>query len=147
MKKITIFIVLILITLSVIPNFSLAQTNTPPKLDYSGFVKCDGVLADKTKEPERQKLCSFAALIDTVNKAINWLFIISIPVAVALFAYGGLLYMTGTSSHRTKANNVFTSVGKGFIIMIVAWLGVYTVINWIISPALKDAATTFLDTK
>ena len=122
MKKITIFIATIVITLSIIPNFSLAQTNTPPKLDYSGFVKCDGVL--NPKEPDRQKLCNFAALVDTVNKAINWLFIISIPVAVALFAYGGLLYMTGTSGNRTKANNVFTSVGKGFIIMIVAWLGV-----------------------
>lgn len=145
MKKITIFIALIVITLSIIPNFSLAQTNTPPKLDYSGFVKCDGVL--NSKEPDRQKLCNFAALVDTVNKAINWLFIISIPVAVALFAYGGLLYMTGTSGNRTKANKVFTSVGKGFIIMIVAWLGVYSVINWIIDPAFKEAATTFLDTK
>lgn len=121
-----------------------AQTETAPKLDYSGFVKCDGIVTS-VGEPDRQKECDFAALIDTINKLINWLFIISIPIATVLFAWAGLLYLTGSEKNIGKAKSIFTSVGIGFIIMIVAWLAVYTVVNWLVKP--NFGATSLIEQK
>lgn len=134
---------LLLGTLFLNPAVTLAQSTTPPPLDYSGFVKCDGVVkTGKDAEPGRTQVCNFAALMNTIVKAINWLFIISIPVATVLFAYAGLLYMTGTPGNRTKANGIFTSVGIGFIIMITAWIGVRTAVGWFVEP--DSSATIFL---
>jgi hypothetical protein len=114
-----------------------------PKLDYSGFVKCDGVV---TKGEEgRQVRCDFVALMDTIVKLINWLFSISTAIAVALFAWSGILYMTGKSANISKAKSVFTSVGIGFIIMIVAWLAVYTAVKWIVDP--NFGATSLIEEK
>jgi hypothetical protein len=114
-----------------------------PALDYSGLVKCDGVL--KPGEPGRREVCNFAALFDTINKTINWMFYISIPVATALFAYAGLLYMRGTSGSRTQANTIFTNVGIGFIIMLTAWFLVRQVVGWFVKS--EAGATIFLETK
>jgi len=119
----------------------LAAANEEVKLDYSGFVKCDGVVK-KDGEPYRQEECDFIALMDTVVKMVNWLFMISIPIATALFAWAGILYMTGIAKNRTKANNIFVSVATGFIIMLVAWFGVRTVVDQFASP--DSGVTTFL---
>ncbi|MDP3962515.1 MAG: hypothetical protein Q8Q03_01460, partial [bacterium] len=89
----------------------------------------------------RQQKCDFAALMRTINKLINWMFYIAIPAAAVLFAYAGLLYIRGTSSSRTTANKIFTSVGIGFIIMLVAWIGVRQAVDWLVED---KSATTFL---
>ncbi len=109
-------------------------------LDYSGFVKCDGVLTPG--EEGRKTVCDFSALMKTIIGLINWLFIIAIPIATVLFAYAGLLYMTGVSGNRVKANKIFTSVAIGFSIMLVAWISVRTVVDKFTD---KDSgATTFI---
>lgn len=148
MKK--FFIISILLVLLTIPAVSLAQ----PALNYSGFVDCDGVVGKvldkygkptetaKAGEEERQKRCDFAALMRTVNKMINWMFYIAVPIATVLFAYAGLLYIRGTSGARTEANKIFTSVGIGFIIMLVAWISVRTVVDWFVEDSV--GATIFL---
>jgi hypothetical protein len=150
MKKIlaTIFILAIFVTPTV--TFAVNTADSPdadylneqdgaPKLDYSGFVKCDGVV--KPSESGRQVTCTFGALIDTIIKAINWMFVISVPLAVALFAYAGLLYMTGQEGKIKEAKAIFSSVAIGFIIMLTAWFAVRQVVSWFV----KDAtATTFL---
>jgi hypothetical protein len=83
--------------------------------------------------------------MDTIVKLINWLFSISTAIAVALFAWSGILYMTGKSANISKAKSVFTSVGIGFIIMIVAWLAVYTAVKWIVDP--NFGATSLIEEK
>lgn len=127
MKKtlLTTFLVLTLMSSGV--PIAIAQA---PKLDYSGFVKCDGVLKTGEAEKDRQNVCNFAALIDTAIKIINWMFVISIPVATALFAYAGALYMTGIPGKMGQARKIFLSVGIGFIIMISAWVAVRTFVDW-----------------
>lgn len=120
------------------PMSVLAQD--APRLDYSGFVNCDGVV--KKDEQFRQTKCDFQALMATINKMINWMFYISIPAAGVLFSYAGLLYIRGTSNSRSQANKIFTSVGIGFIIMLVAWIGVRTAVDWLVNK--NSGATTFL---
>lgn len=139
MKKIFALILLTFsLELAVVPVvFAQAQA---PRLDYSGFVKCDGVV--KGTEAYRQQKCNFAALIDTIIKAINWMFYISIPVAAVLFAYGGFLYMTGKSGNIETAKKIFASVAIGFIIMITAWIGVRQFVEWFVDP--NSGATTLV---
>ncbi|HEY4503627.1 MAG TPA: pilin [Candidatus Paceibacterota bacterium] len=115
------------------------------QLGYDGLVDCDGVLTKQGEpgyEPGRQRICDFNALMGTINKIINWMFAISIPVAVTLFSYAGILYMKGTQADRTKANKIFTDVGIGFIIMLTAWFGVRTVVDWFVEN--NSSATSLL---
>ncbi|MES3031350.1 MAG: hypothetical protein V4697_02965 [Patescibacteria group bacterium] len=144
MKK--IFVITLLALSILTPGaFLLAQSNTPvaPKLDYSGFVNCDGVIT-KGEEGRKTK-CDFAALIALVQKMINWLFYISIPVATVLFAYAGLLYLSGQKGKIDTAKAIFLSVAIGFIIMLVAWFAVSTILRWFASP--DSGATTLIGTK
>lgn len=91
-----------------------------------GLVVCTGA-TDTTGRP----ICSFNYLLQEGQKIITWLFLIAVPVAMVLFAYGGILYMFGTPGNRKKANGIFTAAGIGFGIMLVAWVFVYTVVNWL----------------
>ena len=141
MKKYISIAILSFLLLSIFSLKVSAQT-APPKLDYSGFVKCDGVVKKDGSEPNRDVKCDFNAFMNTINKAINWMFYISIPLAATLFAWAGLLYIRGTSASRSQANKVFTTVGLGFIIMLVAWIGVRTVVGWLVTA--NSSATTFL---
>jgi len=114
------------------------------KLDYSGLVDCDGVVDDKNPlESERKNTCNFAALMRTVVKLINWAFYIAIPFAVVMFAWAGLLYMTGSEAKIKKAKDIFLSVGIGFIIMLVAWLGVRTVVDMLVREG--SGATSLIE--
>ncbi len=160
MKKI---ILSFFIVFSILPSFVLAQEGEglpikeEVKLDYSGLVKCDGVVAkDRNQisgiemgaakgEELRQTKCDFAALLQTVKTSINWLFAIAVPLMIVFIAYGGLLYMTGSQKNIGIAKGIFLSAGKGFIIMLVAWVAVITVVNWFISDANKAVINTFVN--
>ena len=115
----------------------------PTTLNYSGLVKCDGVL--DPNEQDRQIKCDFAALMSMVKSTINWLFLITIPILVLLLSYGGLLYMSGNKKNIDTAKSIFQSAAKGFIIMLVAWVSVVTVVNWFITDTDKEVIKTFIN--
>ena len=125
-KKLKNIIFALVLALSIIPNISFAQE----KLDYSGLVQCDGVITPG--ETERQRVCDFNALMETVRYIINWLFLITIPIATVAFAYAGILYMTGSPGNIGTAKSIFQSVAYGFIIMLVAWISVVTIVDWFV---------------
>ncbi|MDE2188602.1 MAG: hypothetical protein KGJ35_02645 [Patescibacteria group bacterium] len=117
------------------------SANTP----YGGLVVCTGV-SDGTNRP----VCNFNYLIIEGQHIINFLFMIAIPVAAVLFAYGGILYMVGNEGSRKKANGIFWAAGIGFGIMLIAWVSVYTVVNWLTNgvtsgtTSSQSGITTFL---
>lgn len=131
--------------MSLFPSLSFAQNEIGSKLDYSGLVKCDGVLTKDGTEPDRQTVCDFNALLDTVKSGINWLFFMTVPIVTVLFAYGGFLYMTGVKGNMDTAKKIFQSAAKGFIIMLVAWFAVVTVVSWFVKP--DSGADTFVNIK
>lgn len=138
-------ILLALIIFSTIPHLSLAvDPVTKPGLNYNNsLVQCDGVLAIDGSEPDRNKVCDFAALIDTIKNLVNMAFLITVPIAITAFAYAGLLYMTGSQGNIGTAKKIFQSVATGFIIMLVAWFAVVTVVGWF---AKKDSGVNiFVD--
>ena len=106
-------------------------------IGYSGLATCTGV-PDGSGRP----VCDFTQLVAEVRTFMNWLFVISIPLAVALFAYAGILYMLGAPAKRTQANGIFKAAGIGFAIMLTAWALVYTIVGWI--TASGSGVTTFL---
>jgi hypothetical protein len=113
----------------------VAHASTPD--NYSGLVKCSGVVQNSG-----EVACNFQTFISMVGTTINWLFVIAIPVAVALFAYAGLLYMSGKDENKKKARTIFLNVAIGFIIMLVMFVVVKTVVGWVVNPGF--GATTFL---
>lgn len=108
---------------------------------YSGLVKCTGVLP--IPNPNHEVLCSFNMAVTAIADLINWLFLISVPIAVALFAYAGVLYITGMEKNITKAHGIFQKTMIGFIIMLVAFTVVHTLILWFANPGI--GAETFLN--
>ncbi len=80
--------------------------------------------------------CTFNDAVTLVKNVINYIILTSAAVAAGLFAYAGFLYMTagGESGKITKAHGIFTSAFWGFVIMLSAWLVVYT----LTSALLKD---------
>ncbi len=119
----------------------MAFTPVHAALDYSGLVKCDGVVTPG--EAGRTRKCDFTALVDMINSLIKLIFMLSIPIFVAIFAYAGFLYMKPSSGDREKANSMLWAALKGFVIMLMAWFIVYTLMSWVIDPLFKGA-TTFI---
>jgi hypothetical protein len=113
----------------------------------SGLVVCMGT-KDTANPNDNRPICDFNQFLAEGQHIINWLFAIAIPIAMVLFAYGGILYMFGTPGNRSKANGVFTAAGIGFGIMLIAWVSVYTIVNWLTtgtnSSSSSNPVTSFL---
>ncbi|MDB5258832.1 MAG: hypothetical protein JWO73_40 [Candidatus Taylorbacteria bacterium] len=139
---------------AVLLGIPLANAQSAGAEQYPGLVKCDGVVdgayeyqADPNKpdststipvfvpaKNSKQKLCNFTALIEEIQFLINWLFKIAVPIAIALFAYAGFLYMTGEPGKIKTAKSMFSTVGVGFGFMLISWFVIYTVLHWLVRP-------------
>jgi len=113
-----------------------------------GLVICTGA-KDSANPGDNRPICDFNYFLQEMRTIINWLFVIAIPIAIVLFAYGGILYILATPGIRKKANEVFTATGIGFGIMLIAWVSVYTIVSWLTtgsntSSNNQTGITTFL---
>lgn len=81
---------------------------------FSGSISCD--------------LCDVGQLIQNI---INFMVGISIPIAVVLFGWAGILMFTSGASEpqRTKGKKIFNTVFIGFVIVISGWLVVQTILS------------------
>ncbi|MBX4210519.1 pilin [Candidatus Parcubacteria bacterium] len=73
--------------------------------------------------------CNFYSFIQLINNVITFLIYLSIPIAAISFAYAGILYLTsaGNTAQMSKAKGIFGTVLVGFLIVLGAWLIVYTI--------------------
>ncbi len=80
--------------------------------------------------------CGFPQLIQLANNVINFLILVSIPLATISFMYAGFLYLTagGDTSKVKQAHSIFWKVLWGFIIILTAWLVVQLIINAFLKP-------------
>jgi len=94
-----------------------------------GLIVCDG--------PN----CTFDSLILLIRKIIDFLILISVPLASISFAWAGFLLISsgGSEEKKNKAKEIFSKTAIGFIIVLSAWLVVY-----FISIALLDTNQTNL---
>lgn len=89
----------------------------------AGLVPCNGID------------CQACYLIDLIQNIINFCIGVSIPIAMALFAWAGILYFTSAEQQEniSKAKSIFRSVLVGFIIVLGAYLMVETLLHAILS--------------
>ena len=113
------------------------SANTTPL----GLVICTGA-RDSSNPNDIRPICNFNYFLQEMRTVINWLFVIAIPIAIVLFAYGGILYILGTPGNRSKANGVFTATGIGFGIMLIAWVSVYTIVSWLTTGTNSSSSNT-----
>jgi hypothetical protein len=101
----------------------------------SGLIPC-GVDANKDGLVDKLEQCTYKDVIKGIQGLVNFLFKLAAPVATVMFAYAGfkLLTANGDTSKLSEAKSLMTSVGIGFIIMLVAWLIVYTITTGLIDP-------------
>jgi len=75
--------------------------------------------------------CGFTDFLSLVNRVITFvLFDLALPIAAIMFAWAGFLMVTaGGSTERVgKAKRIFTNVAIGFIIAVIAFLVVRTIL-------------------
>lgn len=68
--------------------------------------------------------CDFNALIDTINKFVNFLIIfVAFPVVAIVIAWAGVLLITsgGSSSKKEHAKSMITHVVIGLAVALLAW--------------------------
>lgn len=75
--------------------------------------------------------CGWNELLQVVRNVINFVILLAAPCAALAFMWAGVLYFTaaGNESQIKKAHTIFTKVLIGFVIVLSAWLIVWTILN------------------
>ncbi len=109
---------------------------------YALVIPCNGSATSTTiVNGVSTPACNFNTLVATASNIIQWFFYISVPIMVALFAYAGILYMTGIEKNISKAKSMFIKVAWGFTIMLVAFVVINTVVGWIGNPSFTTTSS------
>ena len=87
----------------------------------SSLVKCNGTPTDP---------CRFEDFMALVQRMINFILILMLPICAIIFAYIGFLFLTsgGNSETKSKAKGILMNVVKGIILVLAAWLIVKTIV-------------------
>jgi hypothetical protein len=129
-----VFIPLIAFLFLAVPQISSAQGTIPDDpaddefrlLPNCGYRDGDGEFIN----------CGFDDVLDLIQRIINWLLFIAIPLAAVIFTYAGILYLTaqGNPGQISRAHGLFGNVAIGLIIALSAWLIVTLLVNALIEP-------------
>jgi hypothetical protein len=119
MKNIKKFLpVIILVLVIIIPVFVNAQII--PNCGQTDASQPGGI----------NKECGYADLLQLINNVINWIIMISVPVAAGVFAWAGILYMTtGISDKKSAAKKMMQNVFFGFVFILAAWIIVGAIVK------------------
>src|SRR3989344_8914428 len=83
-----------------------------------------------------QHECGFGDLIQLINNIIDYLILIAIPVAAAVFAYAGFILMTtAVADKKSEAKGMIRKVFIGLAIVLAAWLITNTLTKALIAPS------------
>lgn len=74
--------------------------------------------------------CDFTALVRGVGNLIDFALYLAAPIATAMFAYAGFLYLSaqGDTGKITTAHKIFKNVAFGLFFVVGAWLIVKAVL-------------------
>ena len=103
---------------------------SPITASAQGLVPCDG--------PD----CGFGDLVQLANNLIDFLVLISLPLAAIAFAWAGFLYLSsgGSQDKIKRAHGIFFKVAIGLIIV----LGAYLIVNLIVENLTGDAVEDYV---
>ncbi len=116
--------------------FSLLSTPFAVQAQYTGLVKCDGVILSSDSNLQNRKKCSFVELIKQIQFLISWGIRLLIALTVLVAVYVGGLYMyagfTGNVGKAQQARGYFNHIFGGILIVLFAWLIVRTLLNYLV---------------
>jgi hypothetical protein len=98
-----------------------AATSTCP----TGLVPCGNLVCDQNGKCNDTCPCQFCDLFKMVTNIVNFIMIDIVPVLAILYiAYGGFNYVisAGDEGKLKQAKDIFTTVGKGLVIVYGAWM-------------------------
>jgi hypothetical protein len=97
----------------------------------NGLIPCDGGALGNGPGA-----CTFNSLLRLGLNVMYYLIYIAVPFAAISFAWAGFLYMTsaGNPSRASRGRQIFTNVGIGLVIILAAWLIVYTITSVLLAP-------------
>lgn len=80
--------------------------------------------------------CGFLDAIAQIKKLVNLAFIIALPIVVIALTMTGIrmLLAQGNASALNKAKELFQKTLIGFIVVLCAWLFVYTLTSYFLRP-------------
>ncbi len=97
-------------------------------------------LAQNQIIPNCSPNCGYYDLLRLVNNIINWIILVSAPIAAGVIAWAGFLYMTsGAYDQKTQAKKIMWKVFFGFVFILSAWLIVTTILNALLSDEVRKA--------
>jgi len=145
---------------AVAPQFVHAESHVTPG-ECGGFIPCgcdthtytqssDASTTEVAATPDNvvngPEQCQFSDLITLVQNVLDWLIIISVPIAGLMFAYAGWLYISaqGDTTKIQSAHKVFVNVGIGLALVIGAWVIVYTIATAVLDTRIIDSEFFFL---
>lgn len=108
-----------------------------PVFAHAAIIPCGGLADDGvTKQPD----CDFNYLLVLVNNIIKWIIMVSAPIAAAVFAWAGIIYMTtGIADKKSQAKTMLWKVFIGFVVILSAWIIVTTITNTFLTADFKSA--------
>lgn len=78
--------------------------------------------------------CQACHLFQLVDRIVQFLILIAVPIASLLFAYAGILYFTSGGGHgKEEAKNIFKDALFGFVIALCGFLIVDTIIKTLVN--------------
>ncbi len=127
LQRITVVMMFLLIFFVIaMPAVSFAKIK-------SGIIPCGNTPPGATLEQINAEACDFNDFLQLGKNIINYLVLLSIPLAAIAFAWAGFLYITsgGSEGKIGKAKDIFWKVMWGFIFILTAWLIVYSITKFL----------------
>lgn len=110
---------------------SAQTTSQPPLIPDCGVIGANGRITQE---------CGYNDLLKLVNNIINWIIMISFPVAAGVMAWAGFTYMTtGISDQKSAAKKMLQKVFIGFICILAAWLIVNTILDALLADSVRPS--------
>ncbi|MBU4536625.1 pilin [Patescibacteria group bacterium] len=120
-KKSRISVIFNAITLS----FILITLSTP-FLSQADLIPCKPYVDESGNMVNS---CNFSSLVQLVDNIINFIITLSVSVSAIMFAYAGVLYLSGDPGKIKRAHEIFKNVALGLIFILGAWLIVKAILT------------------
>src|SRR3989344_9072605 len=132
-KNIIVFCLLLVVV--IIPVFANAADPIIPCGDHIRDPNTGNIIGE-------QEPCGYGDLLKLVNNIINWIIMISVPVAAGVFAWAGFKLMTtGIADEKSAAKEMIWKVFIGLVFILAAWI----IVGTIIKALLRDPSSVPID--
>ncbi len=133
-KLFSVFLMILFVVLPVISNGAIVNCGNNP------------TMVGPAQGNNTNGECDFTDFVGMLNGFVDWI-IGSVGVVFTIsLIYGGFLYMTSGENpgNKEKAKTILKTTLYGFIIILCAWLIVYTLITYVVDPRQQGIILKFI---